>query len=1109
MLKRLFYAFVLIISALAFETATSQVTTGSITGTVKTSDGKELEGASVKAIHEPSGTVYTTVTKNKGQFVFPNLRIGGPYTIAIQYVGLTSKKIEDLFVTLGTPININISLESGATLSEVIVSSSTKKGIISSQRTGTSTLISSGLIQNVPTVSRNVQDFARLMPQAKVGSTASNGNGVGVSFGGQNNRYNQFSIDGANASDAFGLSSSGTNGAQANINPISMESIQEMQLVLSPYDVTQGGFVGGGINAVTKSGTNMFHGAIYGQTQPKWLIGNSAPYNSTVTRNPIYGDFKNYTFGVGLGGPIIKNKLFFYLNAERFNKATPLAFDPTISGSGSKVDTSAMSTLKNFLISKYQYDPGSFGTISNNNQSTSVFGRIDWNINEKHKLVFRFNHVEGYLDILSRSATSAAFANSGYRQTNKTNSAVLELNSSLSAKASNVLRLTFSSIRDARNTSIFPNISITNFNSATSTSISYAIGSEFSSAVNGLKQDVYTLTDNFTLYKDAHTFTFGTNDEFFSSTNLFLQGYYGAYTYNNTANNTINITNFMANTGMTGYSVGFSNSSDPADKAPAVLHAAQLAIYGQDVWAVNNQFKLTYGLRIDMPIFMNKPDANQAFNTAFASNGVATNQMPKTNPLFSPRVGFNWNVNGNATTQVRGGAGLFTGRVPFVWISNQISMTGVKSSSYSPVPNNAAGITAAGIKFNYNPNDPHLGAYVPNAGNNIPVINVIDKNFKFPQVFRANLAVDQKLNLWGLIGTVEAVYTKTLNNGNYTNLNISPNGDALVNIGPSTRPFWKQYTNAAYQQVIELSNTNAGYAYSFTAQIQKPASKGWSGSIGYSYGHSTSNNDLTSSVALSNWRSPLTVNGLNFTQLSTSNFNMGSRVVGFISKEFKYSKNFTTSFTLIYTGQSGQRLSYVYGNNVLGDNGIGSSSGATALAYIPQSATEANFVDIKNSAGVVTTTAAQEWTNFQSFVSANKYLNDHVGQNTERNGDHMPFENHFDFRVAQNFILGKNKLQVFFDILNVGNLLNKNWGWSYSGISSTADGFFTASSSLFSVITSGSQLQNGTPITPTTTNPAFQFNINNFTNIKGTFRPYQVSDFTSRWNAQLGVRYSF
>lgn len=1066
----------------------AQVTSSLISGRITDTKGETLPGATIKALHEPTGTVYSTISSDNGQYTLPNLRVGGPYKITISFIGLVTKEIADVVTTLGSPLTVNVALEDASqTLNEVVISGG-KGNLISTSRNGTSTFISQRLMQSVPTISRSVSDFARLTPQA---NTAGNG----VSFGGQNNRYNQFTIDGANATDGFGLGSSGTNGGQANVNPISIETIQEMQIVLSPYDVTQGGFTGGGINAVTKSGANQFHGSVYGQFQNEGFVGKSAAYNDVVTRNK-YPDFSNKTFGASVSGPIIRNKLFFYANAERFIKSTPLAFDPTLAGSGSNANADTLQALRTFITDTYGYDPGGYGAINNENKSTSLFARLDWNINEKNTLTLRHNYVDGSNDIRSRTNNAVVFANSGYKFLTKSNSTVLELNSSISSNASNVLRFTYNTIRDKRASNAFPGLTINNFDAVKKLTIQYNIGSDFSSQVNGLDQDIFTITDNFTLYKGKHTITFGTNNEFFNSQNLFLQGFYGSYGYgagNNT--NANNIANFRNNKGLTSYQVGFSTSSDPNDKAPANLHAAQFSVYGQDIWSMKPNFKLTYGLRIDLPVFFNKPAENTAFNEdqTFASFDVKTQQMPKSAPLFSPRVGFNWDVKNDGTTQLRGGAGLFTGRVPFVWISNQMSNTGVASLNYT-APQASLGT----IPFKYDPDDAHLGAFIPSTTSKpISVINVIDKDFKFPQIFRANLAVDQKLGVWGLIGSLEGVFTKTVNNANYQNINISENGEGTVKLGPTTRPLWTKRTSTGFSDVLLLTNTNKGYSYNVTAQVQKPLSKGWSGFMAYTYGRSKSLTDLTSSVAYSNWRFAYATNGLNRLDAANSNFDMGSRLVGTISKEIKYSKNLATTFTLIYTGQSGQRLSYLYSRTITGDDILGSASGAgNTLVYLPATAAEANFVDIAKGA-----TASQQWADFQTFAKANKYIGDNLGKNSKRNEDRMPFEHHFDLRIAQDFILNKNKLQIFFDVLNVGNLLNKNWGRSYSASNQSVN--------LFTVVNSGAQTQDGKPYTATTAAPGMQFNINNMNDIKGTRRPYFVSDFTSRWQSQLGVRYSF
>ena len=1067
----------------------AQVTSTSISGRITDLKGETLPGATIKALHEPTGTVYSTISSESGQYTLPNLRVGGPYKLTITFIGLVTKEISDVTTTLGSPLSINIALEDASeTLSEVVVTGG-KGSLISTSRNGTSMFISPRLMQSAPTINRSVSDFARLTPQA---NTA----GSGVSFGGQNNRYNQFTIDGANATDGFGLGSTGTNGGQAGVNPISIETIQEMQIVLSPYDVTQGGFTGGGINAVTKSGANAFHGSVYGQMQNEGFVGKSPAYNDVVTRNK-YPDFNNKTYGASLSGPIIKNKLFFFINAEKFVKSTPLAFDPTISGSGSFANADTLRALRNFITETYGYDPGGYGAINNENKSTSLFARLDWNINEKNTLTLRHNYVDGSNDIRSRTANSVVFENAGYKFLSKSNSTVLELNSSFSSNASNVLRFTYNTIRDKRESNFFPSLTINNYDAATQRTITYNLGSDASSQVNGLNQDIFTITDNFTLYKGKHTLTFGTNNEFFSSENLFLQNFYGTYLYgasNNT--NATNIANFRANRGLTNYSVGYSTSADPNDKAQADLSAAQFSVYGQDVWSMKPNFKLTYGLRVDLPVFFKKPAENAAFSAdpTFTSFDVSTSQMPKATPLFSPRVGFNWDVKNDATTQIRGGAGLFTGRVPFVWISNQMSNTGVTNLGYTT----AAAADLAKIPFKFDPADAHAGAYIPaTASKPISVINVIDKNFKFPQVFRANLAVDQKLGIWGLIGSLEGIFTKTVNNANYRNINISENGEGTVKLGPTTRPLWTKRTSTGYSDVLLLTNTSKGYSYSGTAQIQKPYSRGWSGSVAYTYGRSTSITDLTSSVAFSNWRFAYATNGLNHLDIANSNFDLGSRIVGSISKEFKYAKNLATNFTLIYIGQSGQRFSYVYSRTITGDDIQGSASGAgNTLVYLPTSQADGNFVDIRNGA-----TASQQWADFQAFTKANKSLSENMGTNSKRNDARTPFEHHFDFRISQDFILGKNKLQVFYDILNVGNFINKTWGRAYTVANQSV--------TLLTVVNSGAQTQDGKAITATTANPALQFNVNNFTDIKGTRRPYAVSDFSSRWQSQIGVRYSF
>jgi outer membrane receptor protein involved in Fe transport len=1063
--KKLLLTFIVLLSVCY---SFAQVTTSAVTGLVKDAKGEGLIGATVKAVHVPTGTVYGTTTQEGGRYTIPNMKVGGPYTITITYVGYQEQKVNDLYLSLGAPLSQNVKLEDGSkSLSEVTITGQ-RNSIISSNRSGTATNISQRQLTELPTVGRSLQDFARLTPQAVSTNNSSNGNPMGISFAGQSNKFNSFTVDGANANDAFGLTATGTNGGQANVNAVPLESVQEVQVVLSPYDVTQSNFTGGGINAVTKSGTNKFHGSAYFLNQNENFIGEQ------VQSKVKYPKYNNTTWGASLGGPIIKNKLFFFANVERNDTKTPLPFNPADPASGSKFSLDQLKTIRDFVVTNYGYDPGSYTDIESKSYATSVFARIDYNISDKHKLTVRHSYVDGSLYNISRSnATTMTFGNSGYYMLSTTNSSVVELNSNFSATTSNVLRVTYNRIRDRRSTSAFPSVYIQDGG------LNYNLGAEGSSPRNSLGQDNFTIVDNFTITKKKHTLTFGTDNQFFNTNNVFLQYYYGYYTYRS-------IAGFTANSAAPGaYQVNYSNKG-ANDDAASKIHAGQFSIYGQDVWDINDRFRLTYGLRVDLPVFFNKPDANSAFNSSdiAAKYNLQNTNVPKSRLMWAPRVAFNYDVNGDGTTQLRGGVGLFTGRVPLVWISNAYAATGVASTRFSGTP--------ADLRFNYNAADAHLGAYIPTTSSTAPTeIDVTDKNFKYPQVLRGNLAVDQKLPWWGLIGTIEALYTKTLNNINYQNLNVGAQA-GNVTLGNTTRP-WYNFTraNTSYTDVIYLTNTSKGYAYNFTAQIQKPLEHGWSGSIAYTYGASYSLNDGTSSTAMSNWRFAYNVNGLNSLDLARANYDPGHRIIAYASKTFRYAKNrMSTTVGLVYSGYTGQRYSLLYNNNINGDD-ASNKTNAAGLTYLPTDASQFAPLQLKNADGTngALLTPEQQLADFQAFAADNKYLQNNLGKVTERNGARMPWENHFDLKIAQSFILkNTHRIEVGFDVLNVANLLNREWGWSYYLSNQSVNLFQVASQ---------------------TNNPTFNFNKNLMNNIDGHLRPYTVSDYLSRWRGQLSVRYAF
>lgn len=1058
----------------------AQVTTSSITGIIKSSKNEPLAGATIKATHTPSGTVYTAISQSSGKFTIPNMRVGGPYKVEVSFVGFGTKTYDDLNLQLGTPLEINTVLDDNSkSLTEVTVSARRGFAVISPERQGTVTNISQQQLASLPTITRNIDDFTRLTPQAQPRKSGTDGSTLGVSFAGISNKYNQFTIDGASATDVFGLASSGTNGGQASLNPIPFDAIEQVQVILSPYDVTLGGFTGGGVNAVTRSGTNTLHGSIYGLNQNQSLVGKSPD----STRTP-YGKFHDWTFGARLGGALIPSKLFFFVNYEGERRSQPLTNVPgTIN---SALRTSALDSISNFLKdgskhAGWTYDPGAYNGFNKEKKSDAIFVRLDWNIDAHNKLTLRHNYVNGNNFIISDGPTSMSYYNNGYTFFSKTNSTVLELNSSFNSRSSNVLRLTYTAARDRRTTpgALFPNVVVQD-NGAT-----YNFGSENSSQANSLAQNNFTFTDNYSIYAGKHTITIGTDNQIYSSKNVFLQGLVGNYTYGTLAaffNDASGV--YAAGNYATRYSTAYStDKSNP--KPVADMKAGQFSLYAQDNMQVSDRLKITYGVRADMPVFFNKPPENPTFNSSniATANNVATNKVPKSAILVSPRIGFNWDVNGDHQTQIRGGAGLFTGRVPFVWISNQYTNPGVGVLSASLA--NQGAVSGAGVHFNpVNPFQPTTGL--------LPiVINTTDQHFKYPRTFRANLAVDQRLP-WGMIATIEGIYTKTIQDISYKDLNLAPTTTTLVMGNTPARPFYGAVVNPTFSNVISLGNTNKGYGYNVTASILKPFSNGWTASIAYSLGHSYATNNGTSSVALSNYRFAYNINGLGNLDEGRSNYDQGSRIVAYVSKKFRYAKYFATTIGLVYTGQSGQRFSYVLFGDVNGDDGSTatklSTAGGADLMWLPTDATQFSTHTGLNL------TPAQQFAAFQDYMQSTKYLRDHAGKNTEINGDHLPFESHFDLKVSEDIMIFKtHTISIGADIFNVANLLSHNWGHSYTIGNQEAQPL---------------DVEHFTKNADGTITPFFYFNPS-FGLDKVTHKPWQYSDYLSRWSMQLSLRYSF
>lgn len=1046
MKKSLLFKIVVIVLAFvgSISAVNAQVTTSAMNGTVKDAKGA-LPGASVKAIHVPTGTVYSVSTNNDGRFNIANMRPGGPYTIEVNYVGFQKESATDIYLKLGDPYTLNVVLSDDSKNLEEVVVSGKKDATMNSKRTGAATTISKEQIQNLPTLSRSLQDFTRLTPQA-------NGN----SFSGSSTRYNSINIDGAMNNDIFGIAGSPAPGGLAKTQPISLDAVQEIQVVLAPYDVSYGNFTGGGINAITRSGTNNVEGSAYFFGRNQKLVGKNFAGEKA-------NDFYRTQYGFRLGAPIVKNKLFFFVNAEQTRDKVPTSFN--VGDANAMLSATDASTLADFVKKTYGYDIGSFDKIDQETKSDKIFARLDWNINSKNQLTLRHNYIKASDDNLSRSPSFFRLGNNGYKFDNTQNISVLELRSQINSSLSNNLIVGYSRIRDSRatNGALFPQVEIQNWGGQAGSTLQF--GSERSSTANSLDQDVIEFTDNLKLLTGNHTFTLGTHNEFFKFSNLFVNNYRGRYRFSNLDNfyndkpNNIDVT-YPAVAGTV-----------PA----AAFKAAQLGFYFQDEIQVDPTFRLTAGLRLDVPLFFDKPADNPSVSTAFP--GYGTSNLPSGQILVSPRIGFNWDATGDRTIQIRGGSGLFTGRAPFVWFSNQYGNTGLdyRSIALSGTAANNAGFEP----------DPNKQSTVGSAGNTYQV-NLMSPRFRVPQVFRNNLAADFKLP-GGLLGTLEGIYSKTVNNVLYKDLNVKAKGttiDPALSNGNDLRPAYSNRVNPTYTGAYLLDNTSRGYSYSLTAELKKNFSNGLFATVAYNYGESKDVNSGASSTAQSNWEFVQIVNDANNPDLVYSNQDIRHRILGSLSYAVNYGrqKSSGTTFSVFYAGSSGVPFTYLYNGDLNGDGAFGND-----LLFVPRTMNDINMVklEIKDAKGVVvkTYTPQEQWDALNTYINNDSYLKTIRGQYAKRNGARLPWQHQVDLRVMQDIgtMIGstKNRLQLSFDVFNFTNLLNKKWGRQYS-----------YGNQAYQLISYNSGLKgfNFSPTTPANTS---------------------TESFDSRWQGQIGVRYLF
>lgn len=1011
------------------------VTTAALNGVVVDQNGQPLVGCSVVAVHTASGTIFGAATRNDGRFNIPGVRVGGPYTITATLIGYRKENVENIFLGLGEDRRLTFTLVEEALQAAEVTVVAERDAILSASRTGAATAVSSAAIQMLPTITRNISDFSRLTPQAS-----------GNSFVGQDNRLNNVTVDGSYFNNSFGLA--GSPGERTGVAPISLDAIEQIQVNIAPYDVRQGNFVGAGVNTVTKSGTNEFTGSAYYIFRNDGLYGEEA---GDAKYNPGKFDYKQ--IGLRLGGPLIKNKLFFFGSFED-DELTKPGTDFTanlggevVGGNKTRVLASDLNQLSSFLSSRFGYQTGGFQGYDFKTPALRFIGKLDFNLNDRNKLSLRYNHLNSDTDVLSSNSSSLGFGNrrtntnalnfqnSNYKILENIRSIVGEWNSILSDNMSNNLLVGYTHNDESRESvgTFFPFVDILK-DGSTYTSF----GFEPFTPNNELRYWSFQVQNNFTYYRGDHNFTFGLSGERYESENVFFPGSQSVYVYNSLDDFYADANDYFANPGRTTSPVTLRRFQVRWANIPGQIKPIQplevlfAGLYGQDEWQVNKNLRLTLGLRVDVPFFGDTGFKNAQVNgLSFREESgstvkYATDKLPDANLLWSPRLGFNWDVSGDRTTQVRGGTGIFTGRPAYVWISNQIGNNGVLTG-FEQLDNTTA-----------RPFHPDPNHYKPTNVTGAPAASYelafTDPNFKFPQLWRSNLGVDRKLPWWGLIGTAEFIYGRDVNGIYYINANLAPANTNFV--GPDNRPRWTtgNRINSNISSAIVLKNQNDGYSWNLAAALEKPMQDGLYGKVAYSYGVSRNTVD-PGSIAFGSWNNNQHSGDPNNPGVAFSINSPGHRVFAALSYRKEYFDFGATTVSVFWEGArnwpadpfafASRTASYTFSGDLNGDGGTSND-----LIYIPRNKSEMNFEEFTSSGK--TFTVAEQQDAWETFIQQDPYLSKHRGEYAERGAIYLPMVYRADLSITQDLftnVSGKrNGLQFRVDLLNVGNLINKNWG---------------------------------------------------------------------------------
>ncbi|WP_299367670.1 TonB-dependent receptor [Winogradskyella sp.] len=1081
--------FVLVICLLFASFSFAQVTTSNIKGLIQDEEGQPLPGANIVAIHTPTGTKYGAITNFEGRYSLLNLRIGGPYTITITYIGYTDKVFSDVYLTLGKTENVDHQMIPGAEALDAVVLTGSTSGTFSSDRTGAETSVGRRELTRLPTISRSAQDFTRLEPSS-----------TGNSFGGRNDQFNNFSLDGSIFNNPFGLDSP-TPGGQSGAQPISLDAIDQIQVSLAPYDVTLSGFTGASVNAVTKSGTNEFHGTVYGFSRNESLTGKKVEGDEVLRP-----DLEQNQFGFSIGGPIVENKLFFFANFEK-DQRTDLGTNgffarTTEAGTGaageSRVLESDFQLVDNILrqvsIGNGQlYNPGAYEGFTFDSNSTKGIFKLDWNINDKNRLAFIYNFLEASreqpahpsaLGFRGPGPNQLQFQNAGYQINNNIDSFQLELNSDLGDGISNKLQVGYTHFDDFRDPLSTPAPTIT----ITSEGSNYIIaGHEPFSINNTLDQKVFQFTNNLNVVRGDHTFTIGFSYEKFEFDNSFNLGAYGAQ---GVFFPTADIQSFRdadiaaqngddsLNEALVDFYQGLFNDAITADNALntagvgnpggwalAETNVGQLAFYAQDEWNITEDFKLTYGIRFDRPLYFDTATKIQenidrkggVFNPTDFSGGtyqptidyfdpdtgeivnLDSTTLPSSDLLISPRLGFNWDVNGNNTTQIRGGTGVFTGRFPFVWLGNQVQ----------------------GVDFFF--------------------YQIVDPDFKWPQVWRTNIGGDHRFEN-GLTLSADISYTKDINGAHVQNWALDDPSGTLQ--GVDNRPVYLPSDRATDEfggptNAYVFTNSDKGRIWNGTLKAQKTFGNGFYTSLAYNYLNAKDVNSIEAEITGDAFAGNAISGNANDDVLSYSRYGDTHRFIGVGTKKFEYGKGkFATTISTFFEYARGGRFSYTYGGDINGDG-----SNFNDLIYIPTSE-EIQQMNFSNS---------DMADNLDAYIAQDDYLSENRGSYAERYGALSPWRGRWDIKILQdfNFKVGEktHTIQLSADVLNVGNLINSDWGVVQVPNSIQPIGLVTNPDGSLVLGPDGA--------------PIYTFD----GNLTETFSA-DVS-LLSRWQAQFGVRYIF